>query len=333
MSSAAARWTVAAVLLCGSARAGGLADRPAPLAIRDQNPFVQIYGLPPAEPADPTPPGPVQGQLLFDLANSSMLVDGATESISLDGETYRLAVSLRGGLSDRLEVGIEIPFVFHRGGVLDDFVESWHDLLGLSNDERDKTPNGALDYSHRSDGVESIAVRSGEQGLGDVRLFAAIPLHRAENGGRTLGLRASLELPTGDPDRLLGSGSTDLALSLHAAERSLGSYGITAYGHLGLLFTSDGDVLTERQRHRVLFGGLGLDWRVWGPLALKAQLDAHGSFYRSELAQLGSSSIQLTLGGTIHLGDETALDLAIGENLYTDTIPDLLVNVAITHRR
>jgi hypothetical protein len=47
---------------------------------------------------------------------------------------------------------------------------------------------------------------------------------------------------------------------------------------------------------------------------------------------LDSDSVQLTLGGTIYFGRATALDLAVGENLFTDTIPDLLIQIAVTHR-
>jgi len=259
-------------------------------------------------------------------------VDGANESISLDGETYRLALSVRRGLSDRLEVGIEVPLVLHRGGVLDDFIEGWHDALGLTNDERDKTPSNELDYSYRFQGQEAIAIRSGQQGLGDVRLFAATTLHRAEDGSRELSLHGSLKLPTGDSARLLGSGSTDLALSINAVERGLRSYRITGYGRLGLLASGDSDILATRQRHLVAFGSLGLSWRAGGHVDLKAQLDGHGSFYQSELPQLGSNSIQLTVGGTIYFGRATALDLALGENLFTDTIPDLHLNITVSHR-
>jgi hypothetical protein len=319
-------------MLGGIAHANTLADQPAPFLIRDQNPFIQIYGLPPHDAAELTPSRQSTIQILFDLANNSKLADGANESISLDGETYRLAFSVRHGLSDRVEAGIEVPLVFHRSGVLDDFIEGWHDLLGLDNGERDKTPSNALDYSHRFQGQESIAIRSGQQGLGDVRVFAATTLYQADDRSREVSLHGSLKLPTGDSARLLGSGSTDLALSVNAVERSLGSYRITAYGRFGLLASSDSDVLTAQQRHFVVFGGLGLNWHAGGPVDLKAQLDGHSSFYQSELPQLDSDSVQLTLGGTIYFGRATALDLAVGENLFTDTIPDLLIQIAVTHR-
>lgn len=319
-------------LACGSASASDPAGPPAPFLARDLNPFIQVHGLPPFEAAEVTPAGHSQLQLTLDAANNAKVADHGTESITLDGETYRLALWFRHGLSDRFEIGAEIPVVFHVGGVFDGFIQDWHALLGLPKGDRASMADNVLDYSYRDQGQELVAVRSSQQGLGDVRLFAATRLYRADDGARELGLRASLELPTGSSARLLGSGSTDLAVSVNATERGWGSHGLTWFGRLGLLASSDSEVLAARQRHAVLFGGLALNWRAWSRVDLKAQLDVHGPFYRSEILQLDSTSVQVTFGGTIHLGPATALDLALGENLFVDSIPDVLLNITLSHR-
>jgi hypothetical protein len=317
---------------CGAAAAAEAVEGPAPFAVRDLNPFIQVYGLPPPDAVEVTPPGRTRLQLLLEIANSYVLRDGAEESISLDGETWRLSFSARHGFSDRVEAGLEVPIVFHGGGVLDGLIEGWHDLWGMWDGDRGASPRNQLDYGYRDGGREPIAVRSAQGGIGDVRLLAGVALFRPEDGSRELALRGSLELPTGDGSRLLGSGSVDAALSVDAVERGLASLGITGFGRLGLLASSDGDVLPERQRHLVAFGGLGLAWRAGGRVDLKAQVDGHGSFYRSELAQLGSGSLQLTVGAAIRLGTATVLDVAVGDNLFVDTVPDFLVNVAVSHR-
>jgi hypothetical protein len=316
----------------GTVRAGEPADRPGPFPIRDLNPFIQVYGLPPFEPAELTPSRQAQLQLGLDVVNNAKVASGASESITLDGETYRLALTVRYGLADWLEAGIEVPLVFQSSGVFDEFIENWHALLGLPKGDRGELPIDALDYSHRDQGQESIAVRSNQQGVGDVRILAAATLYRPADDRREVSLHGSLKLPTGDSARLLGSGSTDLAISVNAVERSLGSMGITGFGRLGLLAMGDGDVLATRQRHAVAFGGLGLGWRPWGRVDLKAQLDVHGSFYQSELRQLDSTSVQLTLGGSIFFGQATSLDVSVGENLFIDTIPDVQLNVTLSHR-
>jgi hypothetical protein len=308
------------------------ADRPAPFLIRDMNPFILVHGLPPFDPAVPTTPHRFQLQAVFDLANNARVTTGASESITLDGETYRLAFLARYGVSERVEVGIEVPLVSHRSGVFDPFILAWHDLLGLSNGDRDTLPDNALDYSYRDQGQEQVAIRSTRGGLGDVRLFAAASLYRADDGAREVSLRGSLKLPTGDSARLLGSGGTDLSLSVDAVERGLAAWRLTGYGRLGLLVMGDGDVLASRQRRGLVFGGLGLSWRAGSVVDLKAQVDAHGAAYQSELPQLDATSVQLTVGGTIHFGPAASLDLSIAENLFVDTIPDVVLNLTFSWR-
>jgi hypothetical protein len=301
----------------GDASADEPADRPAPFLVRDMNPFILVHGLPPFDPAVPAPPHRFQLQAVFDLANNAKVSTGANESITLDGETYRLALLARYGVSERVEVGVEVPLVSHRSGVFDPFILSWHDLLGLSNGDRDTLPDNALDYSYRDQGQEQVAIRSTRGGLGDVRLFAAAAIYRADGGEREVSLRGSLKLPTGDSARLLGSGGTDLALSVDAVERGLGAWG---------------DVLASRLRRGLVFGGLGLAWRAGSVVDLKAQLDGHGAVYQSELPQLDSTSVLLTVGGTVRFGPAASLDLSIGENLFVDTIPDVVLNLTFSWR-
>jgi hypothetical protein len=332
---AAPRALVVAALLgatCGAASAGEAAVGPAPFATRDLDPFILVYGLPPPDAVELTPPGQVGVRAVLDVANSFRLANGAEESITLDGETWRLSLSARHGITAWLEAGLELPLLFLGGGVLDPVIAGWHELWGMGSHGRDEAPTGRLDYSYRDRGQELVAVRAPQRGIGDVRLFGAVTLFRPEDGAREVALRGSLELPTGDAARLLGSGSVDAALSVDVVERSLGSHGIIGFGRMGVLASSDGDVLPDRQRHLVPFGGLGLSWRAWDRVDLKGQLDVHGSFYRSELTELGAGAIQVTGGATVALGRATTLDLAIGENVRKDTVPDLGIHVAVSHR-
>ena len=82
----------------------------------------------------------------------------------------------------------------------------------------------------------------------------------------------------------------------------------------------------------VVFGALGVGWRAYDWLDLKAQVDAHSSHYDSDLDQLGGAALLLTVGGSIHLdGDSRRIDISIGENLTTDTVPDFMINLAYVH--
>ena len=60
-----------------------------PFQIRNQHPLIQIFGLPAIGDARVLLPGRYAAALMFDLANNYTVQDAATESLRLDGESYR----------------------------------------------------------------------------------------------------------------------------------------------------------------------------------------------------------------------------------------------------
>lgn len=301
---------------------------PAPLSISNQNPFIQIFGLPATQTARLLPPGGSAAGVTFDLANNSTINKQAgVDEITLDGESYRLSLSLRRTMSNGIELGAELPLVGHHGGVMDNFIEGWHDTFGLTNSQRNQSPSNTLKYEYRHNGVVVMGFSESNNGVGDLRLFAARELYHTPE--EALSLHATLKLPTGDADQLHGSGAADLALSAaHMKERWLSRWRLSTLLNGGVLLLGESDRFSERQRNAVLFGSTGIIWDSHGLIDLKAQLDVHSAFYRSDLEQLGSNTIQLTVGGSIHFSPAARLDLGVGENLFTDTTPDFLINIA-----
>lgn len=300
-----------------------------PFNTSNQNPLVAIYGLPPAGPATVLAPGRISAELRADLASNFTDDSEADESVLLDGETYRYTLALKYGFGERLEVGLEIPYAMHRGGSFDSFIIDWHDFFQLPQGGRDDAPRDRLAYTYDKDGRTLVALHDEDEGFGDLRLTGAWQLLPPEGDEpRALALRASLKLPTGDEDRLLGSGSTDFALWLSGAQ-SFRKGSLALFGAAGALLMSDSDVLSDQQRPVVVFGTLGGGWRPLSWLAFKAQVDGHTSFYRgSDLQQL-SESLQLVIGGTLGLTESMALDLAVTEDIVVDSASDVVFHLAL----
>lgn len=304
-----------------------------PFAVKNMNPFVLVYGLPTATSADLLSMGESSLQLQFDIINHSTTSGTPLEQIILDGETYRAALIYKWGIADGWQLGLELPVIAHRPGFMDNFIEDWHDALGLSNSDRDDWTKNRLLFSYTHNGIVAAEMTEGSTGVGDLQLQLSRRLTVPGEGNR-LSLNVSLKLPSGDVGRFQGSGCADLALSVSgAAPALLEAWHIGAYLQAGVLLLGEGDLLPDRQRDRVGFGSAGMHWRAWSWLILKAQLDLHGPFYDSQLDQLGKRSVMLTVGGTIPLDQGAgAIDLAIGENLFTDTVPDFMINLAYRHR-
>ncbi len=331
------RTALALILTMAAAtlRAGELPTDVHPLPTRNLNPYVQIFGMPPMEGGRLTPEGESHYSLLFDLANNSIQGEAGPEALTLDGETYRAALIWRHGLTPKIEVGMELPYIAHSGGVLDNFIEGWHDLFGLTNGRRDDRPSNTLDYRYRWEGETLMGFTDPVSGFGDLRLFASHALIRQE--ARWLKASVSLKLPTGNEKQLLGSGDADFAIYLSGTDNLLlARYDLVSFGQLGVLMIGQSmgsqNLRSTLRREAALFAAFGISWRFRDTIDLKAQLQTHSSLYRNFLTQMNAPSTMLTVGATFRLTENLTLDLAMGENLRTDTIPDFILNSALSTR-
>jgi len=250
----------------------------------------------------------------------------------LDGESYRTTLIVAHGVTHDVELGIELPYIAIRGGHLDGFVDSFHELFGFSDGGRNDVPRNRLQYFYSRNGATRLDLTEPASGVGDIRLTGAWQWQPAQSGNHhPVALRGLLKLPTGDPDTLLGSGGTDVAIwASMACNPAICTDGWQWYGGLGGLYVGNGDVLPDMQRHLVGFASGGLGWSVLNNLVLKAQLDAHTPFYRdSEFGQLAGSAAQLLLGFTLKFGARTALDLALSEDIIPNNSPDVTIQIGL----
>ncbi len=314
---------------CISADESGNSHLTAPFAVTNTNPFIIIHGLPVMEEASLLNAGSSSFQFQFDITNNSIASETAREAITLDGETYRARLIWKRGLDNGWQIGAELPLIAHHNGVMDNFIEGWHDLFGFSNRDRDPGPKNRLLYRYARDGVTHNELSSGANGVGDIRFVVSKQLGDVHSD-RVWALHAGLKLPTGDADRLMGSGATDLAFWISGAMPNLWrEQRLGGYAQLGILAMDEADILSEVQRDAVWFAGFGLHWGGLDGIIIKCQVDLNDAFYDSDLAQLGRRSTLLTVGGTIPLDDShSAIDIAIGENLMTDATPDFMINLA-----
>lgn len=300
-------------------------------ALRNQHPFLHVYGLPPLQVARLNMTGSGDFGGTFTVVNNAEIKDTEIESIRLDGETYFAEFVLRRRVLDRLELGIDVPFVRHSPGVLDDMIAGWHDIFGMSNSKRNGVDN-ELNYFYSNNGSIEQQLSMSTSGIGDIQLSAAVPLVDGGSGGsRFVTMRFSVKLPTGDPDDLHGSGATDAALGLYAQDsgRWLGK----EFGYLGfagVLALGDGDILPGKQKSVVPYGGIAATWHATERFKITGQLQAQGAYVDSDLDELGGSSIQLAVGGAYHLPRRgMSLRLALVEDVISNTTPDFAVHFAV----
>lgn len=136
----------------------------------------------------------------------------------MDTEQARTTLTYRAGIGHRLEWSLEIPFISYLGGVFDSAIESYHSALGLGNSGREFYTQDAVQMALTWEGKQFFTDASPATfTLGDIALTTRLAVAEGASGAAALSL--AVKLPTGDPDRLAGSGSVDVGLAAEGTWR------------------------------------------------------------------------------------------------------------------
>jgi hypothetical protein len=322
-------------LLCSAVIAAATDLEITPFRSVNQSPLVQIHGLPTETSASITPVGRSIFFLTQDVANNFVFSGTKFETLLLDGESYRWTLAFRYGLKEGIELGGAIPWIVQGGGFLDGFMESYHGIIGYS-DDRSLMPKERLAYRYKSFGRQNLSMTHAGSGIGDISLFAGMKLYEEATDGRSdrIALRANLKLPTGNSADLFGSGGTDIAVFLCGSTDFSTRYGtLGAFGSAGLLGLTDSHVLNGNREFIVGHGTAGVGWSPKEWISFKVQLNWNTPFYRnSELPELTESAMMLLSGGSIRLPGDYFLDIALGEDVAVTTAPDVTFHLGLSKR-
>jgi len=243
------------------------------------------------------------------------------ETIVLDGETQRYAWNWRHGLEHGFEFGLQLPFYVNNGGVLDGIIHNYHELFGFPDGGRSDAPHDRYLYEYqRRNGqgqlVDVLNVHNSATEFGDVQLqggWRALP---------DLALHAMLKLPTGHSGHLTGG---NLGSALWADyDPFAGSQRWLGFLSAGGSINNTGYVIPEQQNRLVGLAGAGVGYRIWQPFAVIAQFYGHTKLYDdSDVKPLRRGGLQGAFGGRYEINPHLAMNLALQEDLITESSPDI----------
>ena len=293
----------------------------------NQLPFKQIFGLPSLDNNPLAEAGKWRLNIIANLSNTYNISSAANEEIETDEETFRGSLILSYGVKKNLQIGIEVPYVSHEGGFLDDFIYDWHDFFNMPQNGRSKDNSNELHISYETDSV-SFRLPEPESGLGDIRINSAYTLPWKN---RAFILSAELKFPTGDYEKLTGSGGYDFTLGLILNDpQSLAKYRITLFGGLAGMYLGDIDgELATVQNNFAVAGRAGIGWQALKIIQLKLQLDAQSALYDSDLKEMGDPALQLVMGGSLFFTPAVYLDISVAEDINTSTAADVAFQLAL----
>jgi len=294
----------------------------------NQSPLKQIFALPSLDNSPLIEAGKWRINLNANISNSYDVSAGANEQLINDIETFRSSLLVNYGLRDNWQLSVEVPYISYDGGFLDDFIYDWHEFFNLSQNDRPSDNNNQLHISYQSGSNSFFDMHDHESGLGDLRINCA---YTRPWGNRAIIFSSELKLPTGDYDKLTGSGGYDFSVGLTINDpQSLEKYHITLYGGMAGTFLGDiGSELATMQKDFALVGRLGIGWQATKLIQLKLQLDGLSALYESELKQMGNPSFQLITGGSLTFTDDVYLDISVAENINSATAVDVAFQLGL----
>jgi len=295
-----------------------------PFETRDQNVFNLIHGQ--ALPTNARLKQKSQSAWSNSLIITNELINESsnTESIALDYESYRFNLSYQYGINENWNIKLDIPIIYQSGGFFDSAIDNWHQFFGLPRANRPFVENNQYTISYSKQNQNLIDLNESSTTMGDIQVAVARSI--IENEQTTVSLWGSLKLPTGDEDKLGGSGATDLSLWLALNQQLADTWLINI--NTGAVILGNDQYQSIPLSDYAFYGHIMLGWLANENFDIKIQLQGHTSYYEdSQLRAIGNTYIA-TFGTSININQCNQLDIAISEDIKVDASPDasLLIN-------
>ena len=248
-----------------------------PFPVRNFNPLQQLVLNMPADRAAVLSRGTFDVRL--ELAETAAVYSELTPTASAEMkfETLRNGLFLRYGATSKLEVGLEIPFLYRYTGFMSGMIEAVERATTGLSPARKALSQVNYIYDVTRSGQQIIHGTNGALGLGDTMMQVKYQLFRETSVMPALSVRTAIKLPTGDQGEFFGSGSTDFGLGV-AFEKALGNRWVV-YGNF------NGVVPTGRIAGLALYPtvmGMAAGEYLWSEnLSLTLQFDYYTTPFRN----------------------------------------------------
>lgn len=253
------------------------------------------------------------------------------DSVVMDAETIRTVFRGRYGVSESVDVEVELPFLYASGGVLDKFIEDFHEFFNLPDGGRDENVDDDYRVDVISGSDELYALEGNRLGVQDIPIFVTWQLQEETEGAPAFALRAGLELPTGSESRGFGNGALDVGAGV-LGEKSFGRW--TVVGGMDVVFPGQSDRMeaSPGNSYETLFAfELGGEYRWNDRVSLVAGTKWTSPMIASvELEEIDREIFDLGVGALWDVGDHSRFALSFHEDLVAATGSDFTVHLGYT---
>ncbi len=272
--------------------------------------------------------GDLETTLALEYSNTFFDRHNSRWNVLMDMEMLVTDVSLVYGLTSRVALRLDVPFVSMGGGFLDGFLENYHDAIGTSNYGREKRPKNTFEYRVSKDGLLWVQGDEGTMQMSDMTMSTQIKLFGPfDNYTMSGSLLLSLKLPTGNQTLGLSSGRYDAGIYL-PLRWSAHPWSFLAMPGAALINDPEtrGAHISARNSFS-MFGGVAYDYSqdtTW-----LVQLNYYTSpIEETGLNALDKGSLELAVGFHHRLAEDWIMEFAFCEDL-TLALPDFNLRMGL----
>ena len=280
--------------------------------MENQRPFSQSFLHFPAQNPDVLAKNRAQIGLQLDIANQLLIPRENGAVVEEDFETQRLKIEYRRGLGRGFEAAVSGQILARNGGVLDQFLTTYHDLIGYGADSddnpqgRDSRPKNRAVFRFEDPNGRGVDVGRA-LGFGDTTLSLKKQIARGKTASAA---RLALKIPTGSDSEILGSGGFDAGISFDARRELSRKWAF--FGNASLL--QFGSSAIPNARKNGWQGGLGLEWKVGRRDSVVAQFDAHSATVKTGNRFADDTPVVASLGWKRRVSEGRSVWASFSEN-------------------
>ena len=240
----------------------------------------------------------------------------------IDSEVHRLVLNVTYGLTKNFQFDLEIPYLRESGGYLDGFIQNFHDNFGFDQAGRDTLFKDDSTQALFLNGQKLFISSFEESGLSDVVLSAKIPLYRSHQYVPLLNARFAVKFPTGDEEKLLGSGNYDWGFNLYATKIFKKS---CIHGNFGVVIPGDWDLFPDLDISNVYSILIAWEYVPRSNISILIQDLAQTSYYKDATdSPLSKVSHEISVGIKMSIRKDMAWVFSFTENhAELNTSPDI----------
>lgn len=269
----------------------------------------------------------------LEAANTASIARDQSEQadVTMKFETVRAGLFLRYGLTDRLEIGAEVPgYHRYRGFMEEPILGVERGTTGISP-ARKALRETAYAFNVTNGGRTLFQGAKGATGLGDISFYGKYQLLKETSTLPALSFRVGVKAPTGDTEQIFGSGHLDAGIGL-ALDKTFAT-GWIVYANLNGVFPTG--QIAGLALQPVISGLVAVEYLWTDNFSITAQFDYYSPpFHGTGTRVLDKGATESVIGVSYRILPGLLWQVYGVENLdfITGSAADFTLSTVFTYR-